>query len=109
MLELVSQVVAFVSQRYVDELKKEDKFSPENQKKAFQMAYDGVLQMIDEETQGFLTIMFGDLQTWLTTAIEQAVRDQRSDLPLVLDATQSDEPAKADNEPRQIGFGGESE
>lgn len=75
--EIVTNAVAFVSQTYVDNLKKDGKFDIEEQKQAFNMAYDRIMQLVDQEQQEFLDVMFGNFSDWVGTLIEAAVRRQK--------------------------------
>lgn len=110
--DLAAKVVAYVSQRYVDELKKENKFSLENQKEAFKMAYDYLISMISDEAQVLIGAVFGDFQMWLTALIEAAVRKQQetpvvvavSDAPVALNVETSDD-VDANQVVRMMGFG----
>lgn len=72
---LADRVVTYVSQTYVDAIKADGKFDPDEHAEAFNMAYERLLSMIDEESKGLLESTFGDLATYLQTIIEAAVRD----------------------------------
>lgn len=73
--DLARQSVAYVSQTYVDNLKKEGKFDVEEQKIAAGKAFDRLKLMVDEESSAILESVFGDLTVYLETLIEAAVRD----------------------------------
>lgn len=75
--DVVTNAVAYVSQTYVDGLKKSGQFSIENQKQAFQMAYDRAVQLINDDSAAVIAAVFGNFSEWLTTAIEVAVRTQK--------------------------------
>lgn len=72
--EAVSQAVAFVAQTYVDALKDENAFTKERQLEAFTMAKDKVLQILGDTAIDALNEIYGDLDLWLTTKIEQECR-----------------------------------
>ena len=77
---LVADVVDYVSQTYVDDLKKSDQFSVEEQLAALEMAYRRTLGMIDENAKSVLDDVFGDVNTYIFTLIEAAVKSgQNSD------------------------------
>lgn len=76
--DIVTNAVMFVSQTYVDNLKNEGKFDVEEQKIAFEMAYDRVMDMVDEESEIILTGIFGDFSLWLNTLIEAIVKIQKT-------------------------------
>lgn len=74
---LVSDIVMYVSQTYVDALKKEGTFTKEKQLEALNMAYDRALEMIDERSKDVIESVFGDFGTYLLTLIEATVRKQK--------------------------------
>jgi len=72
--EAVSQAVAFVAQTYVDALKDDNAFTKDRQLEAFTMAKDKVLQILGDTAIDALNEIYGDLDLWLTTKIEQECR-----------------------------------
>lgn len=72
--EAVSQAVAFVAQTYVDALKDDNAFSKDRQLEAFTMAKEKVLQILGDTAIDALNEIYGDLDLWLTTKIEQECR-----------------------------------
>lgn len=76
--DIVTNAVMFVSQTYVDNLKKEGKFDVEEQKIAFEMAYNRVMEMVDEESEDMLASVFGDFGLWVNTLIEAIVKIQKT-------------------------------
>lgn len=74
---LVSDIVMYVSQTYVDALKKENAFTKEKQLEALKLAYDRAMTLIDENSKTLIESVFGDLGTYLHTIIEAAVRKQK--------------------------------
>jgi|LSQX01.2.fsa_nt_gb hypothetical protein len=75
--QLVNDVVLYVSQTYVDALKKENAFTREKQIEALQMAFDRARSMIDERSKTVIESVFGDISTYLYTLIEARVRLQK--------------------------------
>lgn len=73
----VTTAVTAVTQTYVDDLKKENAFSKENQEEALYKAKMIALQIMTEETKTFITNAYGDLPQYLTAKIEQTVRAQK--------------------------------
>jgi len=61
------------TQTYVEALKKAGKFDKEAQAAAFKMTMDAVMKLLNEETKQAIIETYGDLNEWLTTAIESAV------------------------------------
>jgi uncharacterized membrane protein len=74
---IVANVVAYVQQTYVDNLKKDGKFNAEEQKIAFEKAYNGALELISEEQKALIESLFGNFGDWLSILIEAAVRNQK--------------------------------
>lgn len=72
--DAVSQAVAFTAQTYVDALKADDAFTKERQLEAFTMAKDKALQILGGTAIAALNEIYGDLDLWLTTKIEQECR-----------------------------------
>lgn len=70
---LVIDVVTETTQTYVDALKKDGKFNKEEQESAFKMSYDKVVEMMNDEYKDIIVTVFGNLQGYLTTQIENAV------------------------------------
>lgn len=81
-LDAVIAAVSYVCQTYVDGLKKSGKFSVENQKYAFQLAYDKASLIITQEAKDFITSVYGSFSAWLTMQIEAQVRMQK-ETPIV--------------------------
>ncbi|MEG1562171.1 MAG: hypothetical protein RR365_00760 [Bacteroides sp.] len=75
--DAVLQAVEYVSQTYVDNLKTQGKFDVEAQKQAFEKAKEAALTILTEESLELLTSITGDVETWLTTKIEQTVREKK--------------------------------
>lgn len=75
--EIVTKAVAFVQQTYVDNLKKDGNFSVEEQKIAFEKAYESIVQLVNDEQKELIESLFGNFSDWLTILIEAAVRKQK--------------------------------
>lgn len=75
--DAISTAVTFTSQTYVDALKKEDKFTPENQREALQKALAKAQSLLTEEARDFLQTAYGDLNEYLKSRIEAEVRNQK--------------------------------
>lgn len=72
---LVCQCVMATNQTYVDSLKKSGSFDADSQKEAFLMTKAAVIRLLDTEAKKAIMDTFGDIETWLTTAIECEVRE----------------------------------
>lgn len=75
--DAVLQAVEYVSQTYVDSLKAQGKFDVEAQKEAFEKAKEAAVTILTQESLELLTSITGDVETWLTTKIEQTVREKK--------------------------------
>lgn len=75
--ETICTCVIATNQTYVEALKKEGKFDAEAQKKAFQMTYDAVMNILSEEAKEYLKNIYGDLDAFLTNAIEAQVKNSK--------------------------------
>ena len=72
--ESISSAVLATTQTYVDALKKDGEFDAEAQKKAFQLTYDAVMQVLTDDAVKYLTGIVGDLNVYVTNKIEAEVK-----------------------------------
>lgn len=74
--DAISTAVAAISQTYVDALKKENAFSPENQTTAFKLAKDRALAIMGAETLTALKteLKSAEFEIWIDSKIEEFVR-----------------------------------
>jgi hypothetical protein len=74
--DAISAAVAAVSQTYVDALKKDNAFTAENQKTAFNLAKDRALAMMGNETLTALKteLKSTEFEIWIDSKIEEFVR-----------------------------------
>lgn len=70
----VAQSVAFTAQTFVDALKADNAFTTDRQLEAFNMAKEKALQILGDTAINALTNIYGDLDAWFNTAIEQECR-----------------------------------
>ena len=66
-----------VNQNYVDALKKSDDFDEAAQEEAFKQCKEQVLTLLTSDAKNAITTLFGDLETWVTAQILNAVRDNK--------------------------------
>lgn len=76
--ETVFSCVLKVKQTFVDNLKADGAFDDEAKKKAFQDCYNDCLLMLNTRTKEIIEKHYGDLETYLTTLIESAVADSKT-------------------------------
>lgn len=72
--EAAKRAVAVVGQTFVDDLKKSGEWSPENAKKAANMALEITKEILGEEAFKLIDAITDEVDDYLRNAIEQAVR-----------------------------------
>jgi len=72
--DIVIQAVDTLFQTYVNELKSKGQFDKEAQLEAFNKAKDISLALMSTEAKEVLIQLYGDLDLWIKTKIEQAVK-----------------------------------
>jgi len=77
-IEAVLQAVTYTSQTYVDSLKMQGRFDVDAQKVAFATAKEVALALLTEDAKKMITDLYGDLNVWLDTKIEQTVKEQKT-------------------------------
>ena len=75
--ETIVKCVVATNQTYVDALKAQGGFGPEEQKQAFNMTYQAVLSILTDEAKIYLEASVGDFQMFLMKQIEAAVRENK--------------------------------
>ena len=71
--DTITACVIATNQTYVESLKAQGKFDKEAQEVAFNKPLEAVLALMNDEVKEYITEVFGDLNTYLTTQIEAAV------------------------------------
>jgi len=71
--DTISDCVIATNQTYVEALKKENAFTMEAQKEAFNLTYTAVMAVLTDEAKDYLTEIYGDLTAYITTKIEAEV------------------------------------
>lgn len=71
--DAINRAVLATNQTYVDSLKDKNVFTAEAQKEAFEKTYATVLACLSTDAKTILAEGLGDLQTYITTTIEQQV------------------------------------
>ena len=70
----VNDAVDYVNQTYVDALKREGKFDLDAQKKAFQTAYNTIIETLSAEALSYIESISGETNKLLEVLIESSVR-----------------------------------
>ena len=75
--EIIYQAVVSTTQTYVDSLKAQGKFDVDAQITAFEDTKTVILDLLSTESKDFIRTMYGDLDLWLDTKIEQYVNESK--------------------------------
>lgn len=72
--DTITECVISTNQTYVDALKEANAFDKEAQKKAFELTYNKIMNVLTEDAKEYLTTIYGDLEIYITTKIESEVK-----------------------------------
>ena len=72
--DTICACVIATTQTYVDALKKDNAFTKEAQKEAFDLTYNAVMAVLTEEAKKYLSNIYGDLTVYITNKIEAEVQ-----------------------------------
>lgn len=75
--QILMDSVNYVQQTYVDSLKKQDKFTAEAQKEAFELAKKRAIELMNQHTQDAITHIYGNLDTYIDTMIESIINQNK--------------------------------
>ncbi len=70
---VISNCVLMIKQTFVDSLKAEGKFDKAAQSEAFERCKTQILELLNEEAKAAVVSAYGDLETYIKTAIERNV------------------------------------
>lgn len=71
--DTISACVVATNQTYVEALKKQNAFTAEAQKEAFNLTFNAVMSVLTEDAKKYLSEAYGDLTTYITNKIEAEV------------------------------------
>lgn len=71
--DTISACVIATNQTYVESLKKQNAFTAEAQKEAFNQTFNAVMAVLTDEAKEYLTAVYGDLTAYITNKIEAEV------------------------------------
>lgn len=71
--DTICACVIATTQTYVDALKKENAFTKEAQKEAFDLTFNAVMSVLTDDAKKYLAEIYGDLTTYITNKIEAEV------------------------------------
>ena len=72
--DVAEKAVLYTNQTYVDALRVSGAFDVEAQKAAFKMSFDNAKGLIPEAAKEAVTLIFGSVDSWLTTQIEASIQ-----------------------------------
>lgn len=71
--DTICACVIATTQTYVDALKKENAFTKEAQKEAFDLTFNAVMTVLTDDAKKYLSEIYGDLTAYITNKIEAEV------------------------------------
>jgi len=71
--DTISACVIATNQTYVEALKKQNAFTVEAQKEAFQLTYNAVMAILTDDAKDYLAEIYGDVAAYITNKIEAEV------------------------------------
>lgn len=71
--DTICACVIATTQTYVEALKKDNAFTKEAQKEAFDLTFNAVMSVLTDEAKKYLSAAYGDLTAYITNKIEAEV------------------------------------
>lgn len=71
--DTISACVIATTQTYVEALKKQNAFTAEAQKEAFNLTFNAIMAVLTDDAKSYLTEIYGDLTAYITNKIEAEV------------------------------------
>ena len=71
--DTISACVMATNQTYVEVLKKQNAFTAEAQKEAFNLTYNAVMSILTDDAKDYLAEIYGDVSAYITNKIEAEV------------------------------------
>lgn len=75
--DTITACVVSTSQTYVEALKKENAFTKEAQKEAFNLTFNAVMTILTDDAKNYLTEIYGDLTAYITNKIEKEINTNK--------------------------------
>lgn len=75
--QTITDCVIATNQTYVEALKKQEAFTGEAQKEAFQKTYNAVMLVLTDDAKEYLAEAYGDLTAYITMKIEAEVNKSK--------------------------------
>ena len=71
--DTISACVMATNQTYVEVLKKQNAFTAEAQKEAFNLTYNAIMSILTDDAKDYLAEIYGDVSAYITNKIEAEV------------------------------------
>ena len=71
--DTIANCVLATKQTYVESLKKDNAFTKDAQKEAFNLTFNAVMSVLTDDAKEYLTALYGDLEAYITSKIETEV------------------------------------
>ena len=71
--DTITECVIATNQTYVESLKATNAFTAEAQKEAFNLTYNAVMTILSDDAKEYLSVIYGDLNAYITNQIEATV------------------------------------
>ena len=71
--DTICACVIATTQTYVEALKKDNAFTKEAQKEAFNLTFNAIMAVLTDDAKSYLTEIYGDLTAYITNKIEAEV------------------------------------
>lgn len=75
--DTITACVISTSQTYVEALKKENAFTKEAQKEAFNLTFNAVMTILTDDAKNYLAEIYGDLTAYITNKIEKEINTNK--------------------------------
>lgn len=75
--DTIVKCVMATNQTYVESMKDQDIFDEAAHKEAFERTYNAVMDILNEDVKGYIESVYGDLEAYITNAIEAEVNAQK--------------------------------
>lgn len=75
--ETITACVVATSETYVKALKKENAFTAEAQKEAFNLTFNAIMTVLTDDAKKYLTSIYGDLNAHITNKIEAEIGNNK--------------------------------
>jgi gas vesicle protein len=76
--DIIMNVVDTIAQTYVDDLKKDGTFTPDNQKEALNKAVEQAKELLNDDVTELVVEKYNDLDGWIRATIESYIKSTKA-------------------------------